>query len=372
MKFAIFTLVEHTFKDNLYYGYAPYIREMDIWNEKVDEVIVVAPKSKNNEISAIDLPYKHKKITFVEVPSFHVKTLPSILKILISIPSIFYKMFKVMKNADHLHLRCPSNVAALAAVVQILFPSKNKTTKYAGNWDPNSKQPRGYKFQKWVLSNTFLTKNMKVLVYGEWKNQSKNVIPFISATYYDNEKVPFKTRNYNAELQFVFAGALVHGKRPLLTIKIIEELNKKGINAKLHLFGEGIMRNKLEAYIQDNELNDIIILYGNQEKKVIRETLKIAHFSILPSKSEGWPKAIAEGMFFGAIPISTKISCLEWMLNYGKRGILIEPDLYKAVQEIEKHLEQKQQLNAIAENALNWSQQYTLDTLEEAIKSQLQ
>ena len=44
---------------------------------------------------------------------------------------------------------------------------------------------------------------------------------------------------------------------------------------------------------------------------------------ILPSKSEGWPKAIAEGMFFGCIPIATPVSCVPWMLADGSRGILV-------------------------------------------------
>ena len=36
---------------------------------------------------------------------------------------------------------------------------------------PKSKQPWTYKLQKWILSNTFLTRNMQVLVYGEWESE---------------------------------------------------------------------------------------------------------------------------------------------------------------------------------------------------------
>ena len=107
---------------------------------------------------------------------------------------------------------------------------------------------------------------------------------------------------------------------------------------------------------------------GNQDREVIKECLQDAHFSILPSKSEGWPKAIAEGMFFGAIPISTRISCLSWMLNEGKRGILIDNDLESAVNTITEHLiKGNQYLNSIAEAAMQWSQIYTLDKLNEEI-----
>ncbi len=32
-------------------------------------------------------------------------------------------------------------------------------------------------------------------------------------------------------------------------------------------------------------------------------------------------------MFFGVIPIATAVSCVPFMLDYGKRGILIEANL---------------------------------------------
>ena len=43
MKLAIITHVQHIKHGNHYYGYAPYMREMNIWLKHVDEVIIVAP-----------------------------------------------------------------------------------------------------------------------------------------------------------------------------------------------------------------------------------------------------------------------------------------------------------------------------------------
>src|SRR5690606_8782516 len=127
--------------------------------------------------------------------------------------------------------------------------------------------------------------------------------------------------------KFVFAGSLVVGKRPLLTIQIIEALNKKGFESELHMFGDGALMPDLKNYVLENQLESCVFLNGSRDIGEVKEALINAHFNILPSKSEGWPKAVAEGMFFGAIPISTRISCLEWMLDNENRGILIEPDL---------------------------------------------
>lgn len=363
MTLAIFTLVQHSFKDGHYYGYAPYVNEMNLWGNYVDEVIVVGIKKSTNIPDELDGAYNHKSMKFVPVPNFNILGITDTLKTLFKVPYVFFKCIQVMRQADHIHLRCPANVSLVACFAQIFFPNKKKSTKYAGNWDPSSHQPWTYRLQQAILRNTFLTRNMRVLVYGEWPNETKNIESFISATYYESEQVPFQPKDYTQPLSFVFAGALVVGKRPLLTIQIVEALHKKGIPVILHMFGDGPLMPELEAYVNTNHLESIVFLYGNQDKSVVKATLMKAHFNILPSKSEGWPKAVAEGMFFGCIPIATSVSCVGWMLGEGSRGILIEPELDVAVEQIVTALNTAD-LDGMAEAALNWSQHYTFDQLE--------
>ncbi|NRD22817.1 glycosyltransferase [Winogradskyella litoriviva] len=365
---AVFTLVVHKKKNGQLYGYSPYINEMNMWTSHFDKVIVVGNFSNSENIDKLESPYNHTNISLVKVPGFNVKSVFSIAKLFFYLPLIIFRMVRVMYQSDYFHFRCPSNVSAIAAIVQVFFPRIPKTTKYAGNWNPNSNQPLGYRFQKWLLSNTFLTKNMKVLVYGDWENQSKSVVPFMSATYTESEKIEFKKREYSKKLKFVFTGAMVVGKRPMLTIKIIEALIEKGILAELHMFGDGPLMNDIKLYLNEKKLNNNVFIYGNQPKEKVKTCLLDAHFSILPSKSEGWPKAIAEGMFFGTIPISTKISCLPWILDFGKRGILIEANLERAVETILESIHKgNEHLNGLSHNALRWSQQYTVDRLENEI-----
>ncbi len=41
MTFAIITHVDHIIEDSRYYGYAPYVKEMNLWAKNVDEMIEV-------------------------------------------------------------------------------------------------------------------------------------------------------------------------------------------------------------------------------------------------------------------------------------------------------------------------------------------
>jgi glycosyltransferase involved in cell wall biosynthesis len=252
-------------------------------------------------------------------------------------------------------------------MVQILFPNKPKTAKYAGNWDPKSKQPWTYKLQKWILSNIFLTRNMQVLVYGEWEGGSKNIKPFFTATYKEADKKPLIEKELKGKINFVFVGTLVKGKNPLFAIQFVEALSKKGYDVFLSLYGEGIERTRIEQYIIANQLETVIALLGNQSKDIVQKAYQDSHFVLLPSESEGWPKAIAEGMFWGSVPLATAVSCVPYMLDYGKRGVLLEMDLEKDVEQIQVLLDDVIEFENKRNIAAEWSRGYTLDVFEEAI-----
>lgn len=363
-----------------YFAYSPYVREMNIWLKYVDEVEVIAPLPPKGERppnpqrgSITGEAYNHSDLKFTTIPSFNLLSFSAIIKAIVKIPVIFLRILRVMQMAGHIHLRCPGNIGLLACICQIFFPRKPKTAKYAGNWDPDAKQPWTYKLQRWILSNTFLTRNMTVLVYGEWRNQSKNILPFFTASFSESDIEKIE-KDFSAPFKFLFVGNLVPGKQPLFAIELVLALNAKNINAELHVYGDGELMKALEQAGN----NTFIHLHGNQPLHVLKEAYKESHFLVLASKSEGWPKAVAEAMFFGCIPIISNVSCLSWMLNNGSRGILAPPApeggaytqmwVEEIVNEVRKLIKNPEKMKRMSLEAQEWSQQYTLEKFDVAIK----
>lgn len=367
MKFLIITHVPHIVEQNHFFAYAPYVNEMNIWVKHVDEVLILAPVS-NQPKTAIDSAYTHSAIDFIKIENFDILNFKNSISAVLKFPKIVWKMYKAMQKADHIHLRCPGNIGLLGCFVQILFPSKIKTAKYAGNWDPNSKRPWTYKLQKWIISNTFLTRNMQVIVYGKWKESSRNIKSFFTASYREEDKLPIVQKGVKSKINFIFVGVLVTGKKPLYAIQLVERFIEKGFSAQLSLYGEGKERYELENYISKKQLQNIVFIKGNQSKETVQEAYKQSHFVVLPSDSEGWPKAIAEGMFWGCIPLATKVSCVPFMLDYGNRGVLLEMNLEKDVLQIENVLRNQFLFDKMQERASTWSRDYTLDVFEKEIE----
>ncbi len=364
MRFLVITNAPTLLQDSKYVAYDPYVREMNIWSKYVGEFTIISPTIYNSKLLVSEF---NKQPKVISVKSLDFTSVLNSVKSFLYLPQIVFRIFKACRKTDHIHLRCPGNIGLLGCLVQILFPSKMKTAKYAGNWDPNSKQPLTYKIQKWILSNNILTKNVSVLVYGKWQNQSKNIKPFFTATYSKDEIEPPVNRDYSSTLSFMFVGSLVEGKRPLLAVKIVQGLIKKGISIRFNIYGEGVLKQELQDFIDKYSLNESVVLHGNKPKIEIKKALRQSHFLILPSKSEGWPKVVAEAMFFGVIPIATQISCVPYMLDNGKRGLLIEPELEPAINTILDYLENKD-LNNISRLGENWSKAFTLDEFEYEIK----
>lgn len=373
MNLAVITHVQHYKNKVSIEAYAPYVKEMNLWFKHVEAVRVVAPlKESLSHKDALLLAYHHQNLKIENIPAFSLTNFSEKLKTLGYLPLILIQIFRTCLWADHIHLRCPGNVGLLGCLVQIFFPFKVKTAKYAGNWDPESSQPFSYRLQRWLLSNRFLTRNIRVMVYGEWPGSTKNIVPFFTATYSEQEKTPVTKRDYSGELRFVFAGSLTQNKHPLKALQWIYALQKTyGLSVHFDIYGEGPERESLLDFIQKNKLDKKVILHGNLPKETLIKAYQNAHFLVLPSQSEGWPKVVAEAMFWGTIPVVNAVSCVPWMLGHGKRGLLFNEDINRVTADFISLLKNPVSVQKMATKAADWSRNFTLEKFENQIRALL-
>ncbi|MCR9134052.1 MAG: glycosyltransferase family 4 protein [bacterium] len=370
MKFLIVSHAELKKTPEGIYGYAPYIREMNLWFKYVEEVEIVSPLSAAS-VSAIDMALDHPKISLTAVPAFSLTSLKAVVQTIFKLPGLFRAIYRAMKRADHIHLRCPGNMGLLGSIVQIAFPGKKKTAKYAGNWDWKSKQPWSYRLQQRILRNTWLSRNMRVLVYGHWADQTKNMVPFFTATYRESDRKNIDKPPIDKGVNLIFIGGLTLGKRPELAVQVLRELKCLGINARLTICGDGEKRAAVEERVLHEKLSADVDLLGNVSSERVKTELQNAHFLLFASKSEGWPKVVAEAMWWGCIPITTAVSCVPEMVGNGQRGQLVAPLVSEITNTISRLLEDTSERENMKEQAELWSREYTLERFESEIKTMI-
>ncbi len=70
----------------------------------------------------------------------------------------------------------------------------------------------------------------------------------------------------NGCIDFMFAGNLGKGQRIDVIVKAAAELGAR-VDYKVHIVGDGSMRNKLETMVQEKGLSNNVIFYGNQKRE---------------------------------------------------------------------------------------------------------
>ncbi|MFN3759489.1 MAG: glycosyltransferase family 4 protein [Algoriphagus aquaeductus] len=365
--FLIITCVHHFQKDGKFYGYGPFIREMNLWIKNRKKVTVLAPLIYSGIPGKIDLEYEHPHLNFKSVPAYHIQSWIARFKALFQVPYILLMIFWEMSKASHIHIRTPGNMGLLAMFVQILFPFKFKTIKYAGNWDPKSEQPHTYKIQRRLANSPFFTRNAKVLVYGNWADNSSNVVPFFTASYSETEIEPVRKSSLKEKIKLVFVGSIYSGKNPEVGIYLSKILKDKGIDFEFIYCGDGVMRPQMEELSIQLDLSENVKFLGNVTSAEIKSILKESHFLIFISKTEGWPKAVAEAMFWGCIPFTSPVSCVPEMVGNGERGVLLSTNPEEIYLALLPYIDDEELFQKTSKQAMDWSRKFTLEKFQKEI-----
>lgn len=368
MTFLIVTNVLHKKSGDSVCAYGPYVREMNIWLKNFDKILITAPIDLKSEPNGNDLFYEHPDIIFIPIPQISMSGFRETLRTIYYLPLITFKIIKGMKVADHIHIRCPGNMGLLGTVIQIFFPGKAKTAKYAGNWDWSSKQPWSYRLQQIMLRSTLLTHNMKVLVYGDWPDKTRNILPFFTATYSLKDRLPVNKPDLTEGVNLAFIGGLYKYKNPATSLEVLKTLVGRGINARLTFCGDGPEKEMLEQTGKLYGLEERLKFTGNVNSERVKEVLCESHFLVFISRSEGWPKAVAEAMWWGCLPITTRVSCVPQMLGYGERGDLVDNNIQKITEIIKHYIQNPAEYLLKSSQAMEWSREYTVEKFESGIK----
>ncbi|MCX7591712.1 MAG: glycosyltransferase, partial [Kiritimatiellae bacterium] len=290
------------------YAYGPYVREINLWLQLVNRPAIVVAPLANTEPSAIDLPYEALSVELKPLPRFSIVDVWQMVRTLALLPFVTAKILRAMRQAVHIHVRCPSNIGLLGLVLQVFFPRIPKTVKYAGNWHKYSGEPWSYRLQKLLARSPLWCRRTRVLVYGPDAGERAHVVSSFAASYTEADaRSPLSIRvpSRNGEVRLLFVGALASHKRPIVAVEACGQLRKSGITARLDLLGDGPERERIEQYVAKYGLQGVVVCHGAVSSGVVTEHQRNAHFLLLLSESEGWPKAVSEAMFWGTCLLYT-------------------------------------------------------------------
>lgn len=328
MNLLIISHTEHALVEGKYVGWGPTVREVDQLAKIFTKVTHIAflCECKQAGVPGSFLPYTAGNVRFVGVPTAGGNTFIKKLGIFCRIHIWLRAILRELRQCDAVHLRCPANVSLVALLLLIFVKKPRKRwVKYAGDWD-SKKVPLFYSLQRWLLHNN-LHRGF-VTINGKWSGQRSHELSFFnpSLTKKDIEGAEnvIKRKGLAFPLKILFIGRLNKNKRPYCAIETIKRLSDKGYEAKLTLIGGGECEELLQKSVRDLGVKNIVRFTGWISHNQVKEYLLKAHFLVLPSISEGWPKVLSEAFASGVFCIASSVSAISQILVNQQMGRILE------------------------------------------------
>ena len=323
MRLLVIGHTAHYVADNRVVGWGPTVKEINWLAQAFDAVIHLACLHLN-PAPASTLPYETDRINFVGVPPAGGLALPEKLRALTVAPNYSAEIIRQIRKADVIQIRTPGILGMYALVLVSWFSRKPRWTKYAGNWRASSPMPFSFRFQRGWLKRGF--SRGPITINGRWPGQPPFVFSFLnpSLTLEEIGKAQQDTvkKNLSTPIHLIYAGRIEAEKGALATIEIARNLATQ-ISFRLDILGDGPDLGICQANVADFGLQNQVVFHGWVSHKTLQEYLRHAHFVILPSESEGWPKILSEGMAYGAVPVASDVSAIPQVLNQFQAGFAI-------------------------------------------------
>lgn len=122
----------------------------------------------------------------------------------------------------------------------------------------------------------------------------------------------------------MFVGRIEEEKGAAIAVRTVQELRSRGLSVSLDLIGDGPLRPKLETNLTP-DLEDSIVFHGWLPRTELEIHLAQAHVMLLPTRSEGFPKAVAEALAFGCVPVTSGVSSMGQVLGETGGAVVVEP-----------------------------------------------
>lgn len=146
------------------------------------------------------------------------------------------------------------------------------------------------------------------------------IMPF-DVTGIDREAVRQRLGLKKDDVFFVAVGRLVYEKGHEFFVEAMSTAAKENPHAIAGICGAGPLRDQLQAQIETLNLQGRVKLLGQWD--AIPELLAASDVFVLPSRWEGLPMALLEGMMAGLPVVATRVEGVEEVVQPGIHGLLV-------------------------------------------------
>lgn len=170
--------------------------------------------------------------------------------------------------------------------------------------------------------------------------------------------------------RIVSVGRIIPAKGYDRLVRVHKRLRGEGYRCRFYILGEGADRNKLEQYLQENNLSESFTFLGFQENPY-RFVSKAGLF-VCSSRREGFSTAVSEALVLGIPVISTNCSGAQELLGENNEyGIVTENDEEALYHGIKRMLDDPELLSHYRKMAMERGESFRTKETVHAVETML-
>lgn len=350
--------------------FEPTLREVESVADMFDEVLWLGYLQAHANPGHARAPYS-KSIVLRSLPVIQGgKFWWHKLRILPGLPVLIWIIARHIRTYDVIHSRGPSVPAFICVVLSFLFKKKIYWHKYAGNW-MEPKPPFMYGLQKRILTRA---KHTTVTINGKWDAQPKHIISLENPCFTESEwslaQEKGLQKTFDHKLVLCFSGLVAESKGILSLLEalgMIADLTRWVDRLIIAGDGPALVRAKQLA----NAVPVPVEFKGYLTRNALNEVYQQSHVLLLPSRSEGFPKVVAEGAAFGCIPVVTDMSSLSQYIQAGQNGFLLSDNKPETIAMVLRELFVRNDLRQLSDRAIALSEKFTYERFKNSIRHQV-
>ncbi|MCC6019040.1 MAG: glycosyltransferase [Candidatus Verstraetearchaeota archaeon] len=131
---------------------------------------------------------------------------------------------------------------------------------------------------------------------------------------------PFNKR----DIDLAFMGVLSKEKGIIEFLKSCNILKNKNVAIRVVIWGDGVLKDQVEQYINKNNLSAIVQLKNFVDSHEVPKMLNKIKLLVIPSYSEGLPNMLLEAMACGTPVLATPVGGIPDVVKEGETGFLLK------------------------------------------------
>jgi glycosyltransferase involved in cell wall biosynthesis/peptidoglycan/xylan/chitin deacetylase (PgdA/CDA1 family) len=350
--------------------------QMKAISELFDSTVLLVPCVPNPGLG--EAPLVGHKITVVPLtnptgtelfrklafPFWLLRNLPSILR--------------ELRRADAVHAPIPGDIGTVGMILALIF-RKRLFVRHCGNWF--KPETWAQQFWRWFMERFGGGRNVMLATGGgqEPPSARNGSIAWIFASSLTEKELEV----FAHERAYPMSG----GRPPRLILVARQEkakgagtviqslplLAKRFSNLTFEIVGEGAAIPEFRQLAHELGVGDRVHFAGKLSHEQVMQRLQAASLFVFPTtSSEGFPKAVLEGLASGLPAVATGVSVLPHLLSSGCGMVLNEASPEAVARAIEYMFSDPARYAEMSRQAIQTARQYSLEAWQEAIRSHLE